>query len=102
MLALFSTANHRVSGEGGWGGGTVVCLLGTANVDAGAARPDPGARLRVINLLGTVNVRLPPGCPVAVGGLSLLGTLNGLQEAREEAAVRVRVFNLLGTVNVSR
>ena len=102
MIALLSSANSRVTGEGAWRGGTAVCLLGTANLDAGAARPAPGARLLVLNLLGTVNVTLPAGASATVGGLDLLGTFNGRQDAGEGAALRVWVLNLLGTVNVSR
>jgi zinc protease len=65
-------------------------------------RPAPGARLRVFNLLGTVNVRLPAGATATVGGIDLLGTFNGRQDAGEGAGLRVWVFNLLGSVNVSR
>jgi hypothetical protein len=100
MWAILSTANHRAT-EGNWEGGTAGAVLGTVNLDLSQARPTPGARLRVIAILGTVNVHLPAGYPATVGGVSILGAFNGQRDAGAPAAVRVRCFNLMGTVNVS-
>jgi hypothetical protein len=99
MWTVFSTLNRTVAGDG-WAGGTAGSVLGTVNLDLSTARPTGTARLRVISLLGTVNVRLPAGVPATVGGLSFLGTINGERDGGPDPLIRVSYFSLAGTVNV--
>jgi len=56
MWAILSAANRVFTGDG-WVGGSAVAVLGTLNADLGAARPAGRVRLRVVSILGTVNVR---------------------------------------------
>jgi hypothetical protein len=99
MWKFFSSGNRVTPVGEAWTGESIVAVLGTINANLRGARPIGSVRLRVVSILGTVNVSLPAQCSASVNGMSILGTTNGWID-HDDAAVRVSYFNLLGTVNI--
>jgi hypothetical protein len=84
----------------------IVCVLGGATLDVGQAEPDaPESVITVIAFFGGADITAPPGVPVELTGVSLLG---GKSDERPRGPalpgcplVRVRVFCALGGVKVT-
>lgn len=83
----------------------VVCVFGGAHLDLGAAAPEaPECTITILALLGGAEITAPPGVPVLLSGLALMG---GRSDERPQAAalpgaplIRVRSFAFLGGVKV--
>ena len=83
----------------------IVAVLGGVTLDLGPAEPEaPESLITIFTVFGGVEIIAPPGVPVEVTGLSLLG---GKSDERAPGprlpgcpVVRLRTFCLLGGVNV--
>ncbi len=104
LFGIFGGTDQR----GRWRLGSklrVVCILGGAHLDLGAAQPEaPECTITVVALLGGVDIAAPDGIQVILSGLSLLGGRSDERGAGTPLpgapVVRVRSFALLGGVKV--
>lgn len=105
LVAIFGGTEQR----GRWSLSSrlrIVALFGGAKLDLGAAEPEAAESLiTVVAALGGAELMAPPGLPVQLSGVSLLG---GKSDERSSAPalrgaplIRVRAFTLLGGVKVS-
>jgi hypothetical protein len=83
----------------------IIAFLGGVNLDLGQAEPDgPESLITIVAVLGGVEISAPPGVPIELTGISLLG---GKSDERPPGprlpgcpVVRVRAFCLFGGVKV--
>jgi hypothetical protein len=83
----------------------IIALLGGVNLDLGQAQPEASETLiTVVAVLGGVEITAPPGVPIELTGFALLG---GRSDERSPGrslpgcpVVRLRAFCLFGGVKV--
>jgi uncharacterized protein DUF1707 len=83
----------------------VLAAFGGARLDLAAAEPEgPASTITVIAILGGADILAPPGVPVELSGLSLLGgkgdRRSGGTPLPGSPVVRVRAFTFLGGVAI--
>jgi hypothetical protein len=74
-------------------GGKVGAVFGGANIDLADARPAPGAALDVFVAFGGVEIRVPPGWRVDIGGFPIFGGYENIttKESLAPDAPRLRI-----------
>jgi hypothetical protein len=84
----------------GWSKETVVAVLGGGELDLRSSPPADGATLRIFAFLGGVEVVLPPGTRVSLGGLSVLGGRSVKVEPGDGPKLRIGATAILGGIEV--
>jgi hypothetical protein len=97
---------RRVSRAPRLAGGRLVAVVSDIRLDLRAARPVPeGATVTVVAIVGDIEIVVPPGWVVDVGGTAIVGDFTdrtgpGEQPASEAPRLAVRGLALLGEVTV--
>lgn len=106
LVSVFAHARHA----GPWEAGrmmTVVAVFGHSHVDLAACRLPPGVRsveLRTFGVFAGIEVVVPPGAVVDVGGITMFGGRHlrhrPVEQAEPGLHVRVRSYGAFGGVLV--
>jgi hypothetical protein len=83
----------------------IIAFLGGVKVDLGNAQPEASASvITVVSVLAGVDLLAPPGLPIELSGISLLGGKSDKRPAgrpvRGAPLIRVRALAVLGGVGI--
>jgi hypothetical protein len=85
----------------GWTNQTLVAILGGAHVDA-TPLPGPGAKLKLVTILGGAEVIVPAGARVSQGGFAFLGGRHVDVDSRDDGPeIGVTAFSFFGGVSIT-
>ena len=84
----------------GWTRETAISLIGSSRIDLSGSSPGSGATLTGISVVGSMEIVVPAGNRLSVGGFSLLGSRKVRVTPGEGSLVRLRLFSLLGSITV--
>lgn len=106
LVGIFGGSEQR----GRWRLGNrlrIVALMGGVKLDLGNAQPEASESLiTVLALLGGVDLIAPPGLPIELSGISLLGGKSDKRPSGPPLAgapvIRVRAFAVLGGVGIKQ
>jgi hypothetical protein len=106
VVAVMSGADRR----GSWrprGLTRAIAVMGGIDIDLREAQIDaPEIRITALTLMGGINIIVPEGVRVEMGGFALMGGNSGPRDPGPEApgapVVRVSAWSLMGGVDVKR
>jgi hypothetical protein len=93
---------------GGWVKEGAVAVLGGGDLDFSLAAPGPDANLTAVAIFGGINVVVPPGVTVEIGGYSLFGwpwvwpQFRRIEVDGDGPVLSITAFVLFGTVTARR
>ncbi len=84
----------------GWTQETAVAFLGGGEFDLRQAEPGEGARLRAISIFGSIEIRVPHGSQVSMGGASIFGSRKVKAEQGDGPAFQISGWAIFGSIKV--
>jgi hypothetical protein len=98
-IALFGGFDKRPFGPG-WKKETILALLGGGEIDLTASPPDGEGELRVLAILGGVDITVAPGTSVSLSGMSLFGGRSVNVREGDGPRIKLNAIAVFGGVDV--